>query len=238
MIKRRRIAVLGVLAAVAASIFVLPASSASAADQTYTNACRNSAVGTNWDQVNVTMGATSPSTAVTGTNYTLSGIHQDLAVPGAIFVAGYNLGLLTTGSNTIPADLHSIIDAANTTQLSQSTNTVTTTLTTTISDPDTVPGSGDETATDASSSVSFADQTWTAGAASTTSDFAEHNDTAITGAAGGGIIAIASLAGGLIHVGFHCTAGSVTGSNPGTPTFSNAPTLTSTSNVRSRRHRR
>ena len=151
MIKRRRVAVLGLLAAVAASIVVLPASSASAADQTYTNACRNSAVGTNWDQVNVTLGATSPSSVAAGGSLTLSGIHQNLAVPGAIFVAGYNLGLLTTGSNSINADLHSVIDAANTVQLSQSTNTVNTTLTTTISDPDGVPGSGDETATDASS---------------------------------------------------------------------------------------
>ena len=90
--KRRRIAVLGVLAAVAASIFVLPASSASAV--TYTNACRNTAVTANWDQVNVTLtGTASPSPSVpAGGTVTLSGINQTLAVPAAIFVAGYNLG--------------------------------------------------------------------------------------------------------------------------------------------------
>ena len=59
-----------------------------------------------------------------GGSVTLSNISQTLAVPGAIFVAGYNLGLLTTGVNTIPTDFTSVIDAANTIQLSQSTNTV------------------------------------------------------------------------------------------------------------------
>jgi hypothetical protein len=231
MIKRRRIAVLGVLAVAAASIFALPASSASAADQTYTNACRNTAQTANWDQVNVTMGGTSPATAVTGSNYTLSNIHETIAVPGAIFVAGYNLGLLTTGVNNIPTDFTSVIDAANTTQLSQTTNTVSQTLSTTITDPDGVPGSGDETATDASATVTFADQTWTAGAAGTTSDFAEHNDPAVTPVAGGGIRTNSSLAGGAIHVQFRCTSGTVAGANPGVPTFTNAPSFTSTANV-------
>ena len=84
------------------------ASQASATD--YTNACRNSAIGTNWDQVDVSMSATA-SPAAPGGPVTLSNIHQTLAVPGSVFVAGYNLGLLTTGSNSIPATLHSVIDA-------------------------------------------------------------------------------------------------------------------------------
>ena len=37
-------------------------------------------------------------------------------MPGAIFVAGYNLGLLTVGVNNIPTDFTSVIDAANTTR--------------------------------------------------------------------------------------------------------------------------
>jgi hypothetical protein len=104
---------------------------------------------------------------------------------------------------------------------------VDTTLSTTITDPNGIKGTGDETATDASASVTFADETWTAGASGTI-NFAEHNDTAIDGATGGGIVAIAKLLGGAIKVQFHCTSGSVTGSSPGTPTFSNAPYFAAT----------
>ncbi len=207
-----------------------PSGSASAASQTFTNACRNGAVATNWDQVNVTMSATSPASAAPGSSVTLSGLGLQMAVPGAIFVAGYNLGLLTVGANTIPATINEVIDATNATPASQSTNVVSTTLSTTISDPDGVKSSGDETATDASASVTFNDMTWTAGASGTI-NFAEHNDPAVTAAAGGGIVAVASLAGGLITVPFRCTAGTVAGSNPGVPTFFNAPTVTSTAIV-------
>ena len=78
-------------------------------------------------------------------------------MPGAIFVAGYNLGLLTTGSNTIPADLTPVIDASNTVEGSQTTNTVEYDARDDDHRPRRVPGSGDESATDASASVNFAD---------------------------------------------------------------------------------
>jgi K319-like protein len=224
---RRPRAVLAVFALAVAAMFALPVTPASAGSQTYTNACRNSAVGTNWDQISVTMTGNSPAVTTPGASVPYTNNTLSSAIPGAIFVAGYNLGLLTVGSNTIPADVHAIIDASNTVQLSQSTNTVATTLTTTITDPDGVPGSGDESATDASTSVTFNDMTWTAGASGVI-NFHEHNDTAVNGVSGGGFIAVAHLAGGLINVQFHCTAGSVTGSNPGVPTFFNAPTITST----------
>jgi hypothetical protein len=225
--KKRRRSVLAVLALAVAAVFVLPASPASAGTQTYTNACRNSAVGTNWDQISVTLTGNSPAVTTPGASVSYTNNTASSAIPGAIFVAGYNLGLLVVGPNTIPADVHAIIDASNTVQLSQSTNTVSTTLTTTITDPDGVPGSGDESATDASTSVTFNDMTWTAGASGAI-NFHEHNDTAVNGVSGGGFIAVAHLAGGLINVQFHCTAGSVTGSNPGVPTFFDAPTVTST----------
>lgn len=226
--RTRKFTLLAVMAPVAALLVTLPAQTASAASQTYTNACRNSAVGTNWDQINVTNNMTSPTGPVpAGSSVTLSGISTTMSIPGAIFVAGYNLGLLTPGLNNIPGDIKQVIDATNATPASQTTNTVSTTLSTTITDPDGTPGSGDETATDASATVNFADLTWTAGA-SGTMNFAEHNDPAVTGVAGGGLIAIANLAGGAIKVQFHCTSGTVAGSNPGVPTFSNAPTVTST----------
>jgi K319L-like, PKD domain len=202
--------------------------SASAGAVTFTNACRNSAVATNWDQVDVTQtAASSPSVVSPGDTVTLSNISQTLAVPGAIFVAGYNLGLLTVGQNNINATLHSVIDGSNTVQGSQSTNNVDTTLSTTISDPDGTPGTGDETATAASATVAFADQTWTAGASGTIG-FHEHRDDAVNGVSGGGIIAVAHLAGGLINVQFHCTPGTVTGMNPGVPSFTDAPNIATT----------
>jgi hypothetical protein len=202
----------------------LSASPAGAVD--FTNACRNSAVGTNWDQLNVSQSATAPPSVSPGDAMTLSNISQTVAVPGAIFVAGYNLGVLSAGQNNIPATVHSVIDGTNTVEGSQTTNNVDTTLSTTISDPDGTPGTGDETATDASTTVPFADETWTAGPAGTIG-FHEHRDDSVTGVAGGGIVAVAHLAGGLINVQFHCTPGTVAGSNPGVPAFSDAPSFAS-----------
>jgi hypothetical protein len=226
MFKRRRRAVLVAFALAVVGAFSFT-SQASAGTQTYTNACRNSAVGTNWDQITVTFTGNSPAFTTPGASVPYTNNSLSTAIPGAIFVAGYNLGLLTTGTNNIPATVHAVIDAPNTVQLSQSTNNVDTTLTTVITDPDGTPGSGDETATDASTSVTFNDMTWTAGASGAI-NFHEHNDTAINGVSGGGVIAIAHLFGGAINVQFHCTSGTVTGSNPGVPTFSDAPTITST----------
>jgi hypothetical protein len=208
------------LGTVTALAFTGPASAAN-----YTNACRNSAVGSNWDQVDVSLSGTPSAAAPSGT-VTLSNINQQIAVPGSIFVAGYNLGLLSAGPNSIPATLHSVIDASNTAQGSQSTNDVDTTISTTITDPNGTPGSGDETATPGVASAHFADEAWTAGASGAI-DFHEHNDTGITGASGGGIIAVAHLGGGVINVQFHCTSGIVAGSSPGVPTFSDAPNFAS-----------
>jgi hypothetical protein len=197
-------------------------SHAAAAD--YTNACRNGAVPTNWDQVDVSMNATA---GPAGNAVKLTNLAGSMAVPGTVFVAGYNLGLLTAGPNSIPATVHSIIDAANTSEGSQSTSDANTTISTTISDPDGNPGTGDESATPGTANASYADQTWTPSAPGVIG-FHEHDDPAVTGAGGGGIIAVAHLAGGVINVSFHCTSGTVAGSMPGVPTFFNAPIFAST----------
>jgi hypothetical protein len=197
----------------------LSASPAGAVD--FTNACRNSAVPSNWDQVNVSQTATtSPSSVSPGDTVALNDISQTVSVPGAIFVAGYNLGILPAGPNTVPATLHSVIDGTNTIPAQQTTNSVDTTITTTISDPDGTPGTGDESATDGSATVTYAPETWTAAALGPIS-FREHTDPAITGVAGGGIIAVAhiSISGGTLNVQFHCSPGTVAGSNPGVPAF-------------------
>ena len=49
----------------------------------------------------------------------------------------------------------------------QTTNNATTTATTTITDPNGIPGTGDETATAGTVNVTYANQTWTAGASGT-----------------------------------------------------------------------
>ena len=78
----------------------------------------------------------------------------DGAVPGAVFVAGYILGLLVEGTNNIPANVNADIEATNTVPV-QTTNTVATAVTTTIDDPDNTPSTGDETATPAAFNVTY-----------------------------------------------------------------------------------
>ena len=223
--RNRRITMLAVMAPIVAMLALLPTQTASAASQTYTNACRNNAVAANWDQVDVTLSATSPAGPVAaGSSVTLSGLGLDMTVPSAVFLAGYSLGILHVGTNVIPATVQAVIDGTNTVEGSQPTNVVTSTITTTITDPDGIPGGTDDTATPGAASVTFNNQTWTAGS-SGTMNFAEHNDPAIGPTNGGGIIAIAQLFAG---VQFHCTTGTVAGSNPGTPSLTSAPTITST----------
>ncbi|MGZ5336332.1 MAG: hypothetical protein ACXWFV_12990, partial [Solirubrobacterales bacterium] len=101
----------------AAAVFVLPASSASAGTSTVTNACANS-VTANFSQISVTTsGDDGLTTVAPGGATTTSGITQSAAIPGAIFVAGYNLGLLAPGSNNIPANVQTKIEATNTADL-------------------------------------------------------------------------------------------------------------------------
>ena len=138
------------------------------------------------------MTATAPAPVAPGGTVTLSNINQTLAVPPAVFVAGYNLGLLTTGTNIIPVTISTGDRGHNTVQGSQNTNTVATTITTTITDPDGTPGTGDETATPGAVNVTYNDQTWTAGASGTIG-FREYTTTPRDHhVAGGGIIIAAA----------------------------------------------
>jgi hypothetical protein len=220
------------LAAMAA--VVLPAGSASAGATALTNTCRNNVNAANWDQINVRMTGTAPTgTVQAGSKVTLSNLTVQLAIPSSIFVIGYNANLLHTGVNKIPATVNEVIDATNTVEGSQPTGVpdlppgfhTNATVTTTITDPDGVKGNGDETATDGATSVTFSNMTWTA-AATGPITFSEHNDPAITGATGGGLTAVAHLlADGSFSAKFHCTSGTVAGSDPGVPTFTNAPAM-------------
>ena len=211
MIKRRRTAVLAAFAVVA-SVFLLPASPASAA--TFDNACVNSLIPTQSSLIPITMTATaSPNPVAPGGTVTLSNISQQAAIPPAVFIAGYNAGVLTTGVNNIPiTNIHTVIAGTNTVQGTQTTNNATTTATTTITDPNGIPGTGDETATAGTLSVTYANETWTAGASGAI-NFREN--TVISGPIPPGFtnsvagVNITAVVAGVITVRFGCDPGTV-----------------------------
>src|SRR5262245_13371618 len=101
MFQRRRRAVLVALALAVASGFVLT-SQAGAATISTSNACSNN-IDTNLRQIDGTQDMTSPATVAPGGAVVLSGIHLHATVPPAVFVAGYNLGLINNG-DTVPGN--------------------------------------------------------------------------------------------------------------------------------------
>ena len=137
-------------------------------------------------------------------------------------MAGYNLGLLVEGSNTIPATVSTFIEGTNTVEGVKQTNFASTTITTVIDDPDNAPGTGDETATDGQFTVVYDDLTFTAsGADGSTIEFREDTRYPLVaspqGSEVGGII-IRAVIGGFLNVRFACSPGTVTPPDPGTVT--------------------
>jgi hypothetical protein len=206
----RRALIAGLAVAAGGLVVVVPGSPAGAV--TLSNACINSAVPTDFSQVNVDMTATAPASVDPGESFQLTNISQTVALPGAIFVAGYNLGLLQVGLNTVPGTIRTTIEGTNTVEGTQTTAPVNISVTFTIADPDGTPGTGDETGTDASVTVTYPDQTWTAGPVGTI-QFREDTVTPQS-ATVGGIVITAVLPGGLITVRFGCNPGTVL---PGPP---------------------
>jgi hypothetical protein len=206
-----------VLGVVAAAVFVVPASQAAAE---FPNACANSVTANN-SQIGVTLTATAPATVAPGALFTLSNIQGVASVPGSIFVGGYNLGLLTVGPNSVPASVITRIEGTNTVEGQQDSDVAVTSVSTTITDPDGTPGTGDETATDGTLSFSHTDQTWTAGPSPGTIDFRE--DTVPIGAGAGALhtggLKITATIGGVLSVRFGCSPGTVTGPDPGVVTL-------------------
>ena len=202
-----------VLAVVVAAVFALPASSASAGSATVPNACANSATA-NFSQMGVTTsGDDGLTTVAPGGTTATSGLSQSVAMPGDIFVAGYNLGLLVVGENNIPANMRSTIEATNTVEGVQNTNTVggsppdgSLTVPTTITDPDGVRGTGDETATDPAFSVAYDDMDWTVGAGGTI-NYRQDSIAAAPPTAANNTLLINTLIDGVLNVAFRCAPG-------------------------------
>jgi len=158
--------------------------------QVTTNSCQNTATGTFTDISFTHSGTTSTASGVV----TLSGTAVAAEFPSAVLVAGYNLGLLTTGLNTIPGTMDVTILGSNTSEGSQTFSGIAISGETTITDPDGTPGNGDETATPLVVSISIPDSQWTP----TGGDILFSD---------GGSVTTASVFNGLVKVSFKCQPG-------------------------------
>ncbi len=201
--------------ALAAAVVVGP-SRRTAVAASATNACKSNATGTFSDITISLTGSGAPNPAsVGGGVVTLSGVNVTAAVPATLLVSGYNLGLLTTGANTIPVKGWVALAGTNTAEAKQVV-TFTASVSTTISDPNGIPGNGDETATPLNLNLSLPDTTWTPLGGNI--EFAQGAPGSLpaipAGQVGpaavtpqGGVFISAQVAGGLIKANFDCQAG-------------------------------
>jgi hypothetical protein len=156
----RRVLMVGLAVAVSGVVVLLRPGPGSAV--TFSNACINSAVPTNATQRNVTLTGNAPVSVEPGASFQLTNISQTLALPGTLFVAGYNLGLLVVGTNTVPGTSKT----SSRHEHRPGTQTTSDGCLDDIHDhdPDGVPGTGDETATNTTVAPITPDQTLTASA--------------------------------------------------------------------------
>ena len=107
-------AIAGLLTAIVAVGTTTGSASAAPGSLTTVNACQNNANG-NWSDIPWTINGTAtpnPQTLGSGT-ITLSGGSIVGAIPAAILVAGYNLGVLSVGANAIPTKIWVARSATN-----------------------------------------------------------------------------------------------------------------------------
>jgi hypothetical protein len=170
-----------------------------------TNACKESAT-QGATQLDVSLTGSSPASVKPFVNFQLTDLRQTLFLPGKFFVPGYNFGLLQTGLNTVPGKVRTNIEGTNTVQTSQSTPVTYVWITTTITDPDGTPGTGDETATPAEVTVNYRNQTWTAASIGT---ILFREDAVAPLVANQGGIVINMAIGGILNVQYRCSPGTV-----------------------------
>jgi hypothetical protein len=194
---RRRSAILAVLGLFAGLVpALLGATPASAATVTTPNSCTNNAQpGTSALPITLS-GTATPNPAILGSgDITLAGATFGIDVPSATLLAGYGLGLLTTGVNNIPANVTLTLLGSNTSQGSQTLPPMSVTGTTTISDPS--PDnktSGDETATPLTVTANVPTTTWTPTGGPVALSLGNSSTSAL-------------VAGGIITVTFACVPG-------------------------------
>ena len=177
------------------------------------------------------------SPSVSGRSITLGNIQQQAAVPGSIFVAGYNLFIIDDG-DIVPGTAQTVIEGSNTVQGVQPTAPASISVgPIDITDPDAMRGTGDETATPAPLNAAYPDQTWTAKSGAPLVEFREDTVTPLTPDVGG-LMLIANIPtmGAPLVVRFGCSPGTVTGPDPGTFAFIDpAPAFASASIATGRR---
>ncbi len=241
---RRRVGVVAATALLGSLLyFLLPFTPASAGTQTNTNACFSNATATYSDLPWTLAGTSSPNPATLGGgNVTVSGSSVQVAIPATLLIAGYNLGLLTPGANNIPTAVYISRAATNATGVAPATGSgpavqvdnFSTVAVTTITDPDGIPGTGDESATplDVNQPLPNMVVTPTGGTISWSQGPNGSIGTLPPGVGGtgptivnGSIFASASVAGGLIRANFDCRVGTTNIDPPGGtsgPTFTPA----------------
>jgi hypothetical protein len=228
----RRHGVFLVAAAVTSAVLLVQPSVSLAGSQATTNACLSNATATYSDLVWTLTGTASPSPATVGSDVTLSNSSVTVAIPATLLIAGYNLGLLTTGPNSIPTTVYVARQATNVdTDPGAATvpgtkvqvDNFTVTVTTTISDPNGVPGTGDETATPLNVNQPLPDMVVTPtggtvvfsqGAPGTLGSLPLGTGGAPVSIAGS-VAAQASVAGGLVKARFDCQPGTTVIDPPG-----------------------
>ena len=130
-----------------------------AAEVKTTNACYSSFETRNRD-LDMTLAGTAAAASAAGGTVTLSGVAVSSALPDFMPVFGYNLGILQAGRNDIAANVHVAVAGTNTVESVQILD-ADVTATTTVTDPDATPGTGDETATPVAVTVTLPNSVWT-----------------------------------------------------------------------------
>ncbi|MGK2948606.1 MAG: hypothetical protein ACSLFP_08530 [Acidimicrobiales bacterium] len=240
--RRRRLrAAVFVCAILPANVFVLvlATTTATAGVQATTNACKSNATATYSDLVWTLAGEASPDPATLGEgDITLGGSTLSVSIPATLLIAGYNLGLLTTGANNIPTTVYVARSAVNVVGgTATQVDNFSITASTTITDPNGIPGTGDETATPLAVSEPLPNMVVTpTGGDVTFRQAAPGSIGSVPLGAGGAPLAVAgslfaqaSVAGGLIKANFDCSPGTTNIDPPGGtsgPTFAPAASIT------------
>ncbi len=133
-----------------------------AGSQSNANECRISSLGLS-ERANITLaGVAAPNPTPDGASFEVTAASLLVEISSDLVLDVYELGLLSLGPNPVPASFSVEIQASNTVESLQTLAVTDSLASTTITDPDGQPGSGDESATPLVYSEAIASTTWTA----------------------------------------------------------------------------